>query len=154
MKQKIIAIAMLGSALAAVGTSESARAQIGKNYVGPAVSIGGGTTAIGVQSKFGVNENLSLRPFIYFPSGGTVFGSGLTYDFNTIANPSSRVQITPFVGGAVNIASGGGSNTTVVSFLGGADFTISDNVDLTASLDVPLTSGYSTSVQLGAGFRF
>jgi hypothetical protein len=62
--------------------------------------------ANGIDSKFGVSDNISVRPFIYFPNGGTSFGSALTYNFN-LRNNSDRVLITPFVGGstAVRVAS-------------------------------------------------
>ena len=153
MKNNLVALVMLCSSVVALGMSAPARAQMGQNTIGPSLAIGSGTTAIGIDSKFGVSDNLSLRPFIYFPSGGTVFGSALTYDFN-LASTGNKVQITPFVGGAVNIGTGGGSSNTVVSFVGGADFDVTDTIQLKASLDVPLSSGSSTDVRLGAGFRF
>jgi opacity protein-like surface antigen len=160
MKKNIVALVMLCSSVVALGMSAPARAE-GKNSIGPSLSIGNGQTTIGIDSRFGVSENLSLRPFVYFPSGGTTFGSGLTYDFN-LASSGSKVQITPFVGGAVAINSGNGggpgapsNNQTTVSFTGGADFAVTDTVDLKAALDVPLSSNNSsTTVRLGAGFRF
>ena len=153
MKRNIVALVMLCSSVAALGMSAPARAEMGKNTIGPSLSIGGGTTVIGIDSKFGVSDNLSLRPFVYFPSGNTEFGSSLTYDFN-LSNTGNKVQITPFLGGGVTIGTGGVNTNTVISFVGGADFDVTDSVQLRAALDVPLSSGYSTSVQLGAGFRF
>ena len=153
MKKNIVALVMLCSSAVALCMGAPARAEMGKNTIGPSLSIGGGQTVIGVDSKFGVSDNLSLRPFVYFPSGGTEFGSALTYDFN-LTNTGNKIQITPFVGGAVTIGTGGGSNNTVVSFVGGADFDVTESVQLRAALDVPLSSGYTTSVNLGAGFRF
>jgi hypothetical protein len=153
MKNNIVALVMVCSSVVALGMSAPARAEMGKNTIGPSLAIGGGSTTIGIDSKFGVSDNLSLRPFVYFPSGGTVFGSALTYDFN-LTNTGNKVQITPFVGGAVDIGTGGGSSNTVVSFVGGADFDVTDAVQLKAALAVPLSSGYSTDVRLGAGFRF
>jgi hypothetical protein len=153
MKKNIVALVMLCSSVVALGMSAPAKAEMGKNVVGPSLAIGNGQTTIGIDSKFGVSDNLSLRPFIYFPSGGTTFGSGLTYDFN-LTNTGNKVQITPFVGGSVFINSGAGSNTTV-AFVGGADFDITDSVQLKAALNVPLSSNNSsTLVTLGAGFRF
>jgi hypothetical protein len=153
MKKNIVALVMLCSSVVALGMSAPARAEMGKNTIGPSLKIGGGSTTIGIDSKFSVSDNLSLRPFVYFPSGGTQFGSGLTYDFN-LTNTGNKVQITPFIGGAVNIGTGGGSNNTVVSFVGGADFDVTDSVQLKAALDVPFSSGSNTSVVLGAGFKF
>ena len=154
MKKNIIALVMLCSSVAALGMSAPARAQFRSNSaIGPALTIGGGQTVFGVESRFGVSDNLSLRPFVNFPSGGTVFGTSLTYDFAT--SRGEKVQITPFLGGGVAVASGGGSNNTQAYFTGGADFGVTENIELKAELNVPLSSNNSsTSVVLGAGFKF
>ena len=155
MKKNIVALVVICSSVMALAIGEPTRAQMGKNTVGPSLSIGSGTTSIGVDAKFGVSDNLSVRPFVFFPSSGITFGSYLTYDFET--SRSSKFDITPFVGGGVAIGSSnnGGSNTTVTYFTGGADFGITDSVDLKAALDVPLTSNNSsTNVRLSAGFKF
>jgi hypothetical protein len=162
MKKNIVALVMLCSSVVALGMSAPAKAETGTNTIGPSLLIGNGQTAIGIDSRFGVSDNLSIRPFVYFPSGGTNFGTSLTYDF--AVSRSEKVQITPFLGGGVNVASAnnnsglpgnnGGSNTTVY-FTGGADFAVTDSIELKAELDVPLSSNNSsTNVRLGAGFRF
>lgn len=154
MKKKIVALAMLCSSVATLAMSAPARAGygLGANTVGPALFIGGGQTVIGVDSKFGVSENLSLRPFVSFPSGGPSFGASLTYDFDV--SRGYKFQITPFLGGGVIVNTGNGSNTTAY-FTGGADFGVTDSIELRAALDVPLSSNNSsTNVRLGAGFRF
>jgi hypothetical protein len=155
MKKNIVALVIVCSSVAALGMSAPARAEMGKNSIGPSISIGGGSTDFGIDSKFSVSDSLSLRPFVYFPSGGTDFGAALTYDFN-LPNTGNKLQITPFVGGSVDVFSGnGGGSATTVSFVGGADFDVTDTVQLKAALDVPLSSnGSTTSVTLGAGFRF
>ena len=155
MKKNLIALVMVCSSVAALGMSAPARAELGRNTntIGPALFIGGGQTVVGIDSKFGVSENLSLRPFVEFPSGGTVFGSSLTYDFNTTRG--EKVQITPFVGGGVSVATGGNNSTTQAYFTAGADFGVTDSIELKAALDVPLSSNNSsTNVRLGAGFKF
>lgn len=159
MKKNLVALVMLFSSILALGMSAPARAEgTSKNYIGPSVLFGGGQTEFAVDSKFGVSENLSLRPFVSFGNGDTTFGSSLTYDFN-LSNSGGgtlgeRTQVTPFLGGGVAIASGGG-NQTVGYFTGGADFGVTENVDLKAELDVPFTSnGSATIVRLGAGFKF
>jgi hypothetical protein len=153
MKKNIVALVMLCASAATLGVSAPAKAELGQSYIGPAVSIGGGSTVFGVDSKFGVSDNLSLRPFITFPSGGTTFGGALTYDFDV--SRGSRVQITPFVGGGVEVATGGGVSETQAYFTGGADFDVTDTVALKAAIEVPLSSNNSnTSVTLGAGFKF
>lgn len=155
MKRQIVALVMLCSSVAALGMGAPARAEMGKNSIGPSVSIGSGSTTVGIDSKFGVNESLSIRPFIYFPNGGTQFGSSLTYDFN-LTNTGNKVQITPFLGGSVEIANANsGGSVTTVGFVGGADFDVTESVQLKAALNVPLSgNGRTTDVRLGAGFRF
>jgi hypothetical protein len=157
MKKNIAALVMVCTSAVALGMSAPARAEMGKNTIGPSVSIGNGETTIGIDSKFGVSDNLSIRPFVYFPSGGTDFGAAITYDFNLV-NPSNKVQITPFVGGAVDVVSANGAKkgVTSVSFNAGADFDVTDSVQLKAALNVPLSTseGQTTKVTLGAGFRF
>ncbi len=153
MKRNVVALVMLCSSVVALGMSAPARAELGKNTIGPSLNIGGGQTVFGIDSKFGVSDNLSLRPFVEFPSGGTVFGSSLTYDFNV--SRGEKVQITPFLGGGIAVATGGGSNNTEAYFTGGADFGVTDNIELRAALEVPISSNNSvTSVKLGAGFKF
>lgn len=154
MKKNTIALVMLCSSVVALGMSAPARAQSrSTNTIGPALSIGGGQTTFGIDSRFGVSDNLSLRPFVFFPSGGAVFGTSLTYDFNT--SRGEKVQITPFIGGGLEVASGGSNNNTQAYFTAGADFGITESVELKAELNVPLSSNNSsTSVVLGAGFKF
>jgi hypothetical protein len=159
MKKNLVALVMLFSSILALGMSAPARAEgSSKNYIGPAVLFGGGQTEFAIDSKFGVSDNLSLRPFVSFGNGATTFGSSLTYDFN-LSNGGGgtlgeRTQVTPFLGGGIAVDSGAGSNT-VGYFTGGADFGVTENVDLKAELDVPFTSnGSATIVRLGAGFKF
>lgn len=155
MKKNIVACLMLCSSMLTIGMSTPARSQLTKNTVGPALLIGNGTTSIGVDSRFALSETLAVRPFIFFPSGGTLFGSSLTYEFE----PSrlSKFQMNPYLGGGVAIGAGsnGGSSSTIIFFTGGADFELNESIDLKASLNIPLTSNNSsTDVRLGAGFRF
>jgi hypothetical protein len=154
MKKNIIALVMLCSSVVALGMSAPARAEMGKSSIGPSLLIGNGETAIGIDSKFGVSDNLSIRPFVYFPNGGTLFGGSLTYDFDV--SRTEKFQVTPFVGGGVTVASAnGGTSDTRAYFTGGADFAVTDSVELKAALDVPLSSNNATTnVRLGAGFRF
>jgi hypothetical protein len=155
MKKSLATLIAIGSTIAALGAISPAQAQMGKNSIGPSLQFGNSSTTFGIDSKFGVNESLSIRPFIYFPSGGTLFGSGLTYDFN-LQNSSNKVQITPYLGGAVEIANAnGGGSTTTVAFVGGADFDVTESVQLRGGLFVPLSSnGRATTFNIGAGFRF
>ena len=131
-----------------------AKPEIGKNTIGPSISLGGGA-AIGVDSRFGISENLSLRPFIYFGNGGTDFGTALTYDINLRTTNNSN-KFTPFIGGAVDIATGNNTSVTTASLVAGTEYELTETILLKAAVNVPLTSsqGQSTDVTIGAGFRF
>jgi hypothetical protein len=152
MNKNIVALIMLCIPSVILSISTAAQAEIGKNAVGPSIGISDGKAYFGVDAKFVINETLSARPFIYFPSRGAIFGAGLTYDFNT-PNPVKQSQVTPFVGGAVAVASGSNS-TTAVYITGGADFDITDNIQFKGALDVPLTGGQNTQATFTAGYRF
>jgi hypothetical protein len=152
MNKNILALVMFCTSTVILSINTSAQAEIGKNTVGPSIGISDGKAYFGVDSKFPINETLSARPFVYFPSNGAIFGSGLTYDFN-LSNPTKQSQITPFVGGAVAVASGSNS-TTAVYLTGGADFEVSDNIQFKGALNVPLTSGQNTQATFTAGYRF
>ena len=126
---------------------------IGNNYVAPSVTFGGGSSVFGIDSKLGIADNISLRPFISFPSGGTVFGTSITYDWDL---RQASLPITPFIGLGLDFATGG-SNTTTTGFAQvGADFNVSKDIALLGSVAIPLNNnpGNTTSVTLGAGLRF
>jgi hypothetical protein len=164
MKKNIItALAVLFSSLATLVMSKPANAQFGQSSlaeplrwsIGPSLEFGNGQSAIGIDSKFGVSDNLSLRPFIYFPSGRTDFGTALTYDFQ-LRNSASDLRITPFVGGSLDFNTGSGNSITTVGLVGGADLDLTDSIRLKAAVIVPLTTdrGQTTTVTIGAGYRF
>jgi hypothetical protein len=155
MKKYIVTLVRICASVAALGMCAPAQAEMGQSSIGPSLAIGGGTTSVGIDSKFGVSDNISVRPFIYFPNGGTDFGTALTYDFK-LPNIGNNAKITPFVGGSVDVNTGGNTSLTTVSFTGGADFDVTDSVRLKAGLVVPLNTdqGQTTAVTLGAGFRF
>jgi hypothetical protein len=168
MKAKLIAFVALLSSIVTVGMTTPASAQIDppppippspvqvrQSSIGPSILFGSGQTAIGVDSKFSISDNLSLRPFIYFPSNGTDFGTALTYDI-PLTNNESTLAITPFVGASVDYNSTNNINATTFSLVGGADVDLSDSLRLKGSLIVPLSNdrGQGTGFTVGAGFRF
>ena len=155
MKKHVVTLVRICVSVAALAICAPAQAQTVQNWVGPSIQIGDGNTNFGIDSKFGLRDNLSARPFIYFPNSGTDFGSALTYDFH-LQHTDSKIQITPFAGGSVDVNSGNGSSVTTVGLTGGADFNVNDSFGLKAAVIVPLNtnSGQSTAVTLGAGFRF
>lgn len=124
---------------------------LGNNYIGPSVNFGGGSTVIGVDSKFGIADHLSLRPYITFPSGGTTYGTSLTYDWDLRESP---LPITPFIGLGINFNSVG-SNTQTTGFAQlGADLNVSESFALLGSVSIPFNSSNSTTVTIGSGIRF
>jgi hypothetical protein len=152
MNKNIVALVMFCTSTIISSISTAAQAEMGKNKIGPSIGISDGKAYFGVDSKFIINETLSARPFIYFPSSGAMFGSGLTYDFN-VSNSVNQSQFTPFVGGAVAVTSGSNS-TTAVYLTGGADFDVNDNIQFKGALAIPLTSGQNTQATFTAGYRF
>jgi hypothetical protein len=155
MKKLLLLPAILASLVAAAITQAPNAALaggIGNNYVGPTVTFGGGQSVFGIDSKIGVADNISLRPYVIFPSGGTQFGTSLTYDWDL---RQSATPITPFIGVGVGFQTGN-SNTTTNGFAQvGADFNVSDNIALLGSVAIPFNSNNAnTSVTLGAGLRF
>lgn len=158
MKKQIIAFAALLSSMATIGMTTPASAQsvpvVRQSSIGPSVLFGNGQTAVGIDSKFSLSDNISLRPFVYFPNNGTDFGTALTYDI-ALRNNDSSLLITPFVGGSVDVNTGGNSVTTV-SLVGGADLDLSESIRLKGSIIVPLSNdrGQGTGIAVGAGFRF
>ena len=155
MKKHIIALALLCSSVATFAMSKPASAQLSQMSIGPSVEFGNGT-AFGIDSKFGISNNLSLRPFVYFPNSGTKFGTALTYDL-PLTNTANTLQLTPFVGGSVDFNTGNGNNnTTNFGLVGGVDLDLTDSLRLKGAIDVPLSNGQdrSTTFTVGAGIRF
>ena len=155
MKKLLLLPAIVASLIAAAITQAPTAALaggIGNNYIAPAFTFGGGQTVFGINSKLGIADNLSLRPYVTFPSGGTQFGTSVTYDFDL---RQASLPITPFVGLGVGFQSGGANNNTNGFAQVGADFNVSDSVALLGSVAFPFSSNNgNTSVTLGAGLRF
>jgi opacity protein-like surface antigen len=138
----------LASIVAVTATALPAQAQFSqtqnqKNYIGPAVTFGGGSTVFGATSRFGIADNISVRPFLAFGSGATVFGGSATYDFNINGG------FTPYGGAGLYSSSSLFSNSGLY-FEIGADYNASDTFVLNANHR--FNSGGITSI--GAGFKF
>jgi hypothetical protein len=155
MKAYIFTLVRLGILVGSLGIYAPVRAQLAQNSIGPSLAIGSGQVNFGIDSKFGVRDNFSLRPFVYFPSGSTDFGAALTYDFK-LPSSNNSLQITPFAGASVDLNTGNGNSITSFALVGGADFDLTDSVRLKAAAAIPLTSnsGQATALTLGAGLRF
>lgn len=151
MKKILVSLAILSTTLVAIRPAQAQLGESGQNDIGPSVLFGSGQTSIGVDSRFGVSENLSLRPNIYFPNGTTTFGAALTYDFQAV---DSERKLTPFAGLGVRFNSGTNNNTTTGYVTAGADYDLDSSIVLKANLSVPFSSDAKTTVALGAGLRF
>jgi opacity protein-like surface antigen len=156
MKKLLIIPAILatlvGTAIAQA-PSPALAGGIGNNYIAPAVTFGGGQSVFGIDSKLGIADNVSLRPYVIFPSGGTQFGTSLTYDWDL---RQAALPITPFVGLGLGFQTGNSNNTTTSGFAQvGADFNVNESFALLGSVAIPFNSNNAnTSVTLGAGLRF
>jgi opacity protein-like surface antigen len=159
-------------ALTTIAYSEiAALAQAKQNSIGPTFTFGTGSSTFGVEGKlhlteniFQVKNNLSLRPFLRFPSDGIDLGAGVTYDFDF----PRYSQVTPYAG--IGLASVNGISTTPglfgvpptsqrfnqVAFYGqaGVEINASQNLSLTGNIQVPFNNQLNTNFSLGANYRF
>lgn len=152
MNIKLITIAVLS--VATLTFVRPLQAQPKPSQIAPSVSFGGGKSAFGVDSRFPLTQNISLRPSVRFPSGGVVFGTSVTYDFDTYRMDS---RLEPYVGAGLNVYTGdnnnNGANLTGYA-IGGADYALNDQLVLKGSLTIPFKSEYSTDITLGVGYKF
>ncbi len=150
MKKALLMAAITVAATATAVTQMPDTAQAGGkgfNQIGPSVAFGGGESVFGVAAKLGIANNLSLRPFVFFPSGSTTVGSSLTYDFDL----RRSAPITPYLGAGIAVPTNGGETTGF--FTGGADFNLSREFALNGDVNVPFNGG-DTTFKAGAAFRF
>jgi hypothetical protein len=153
-KHLFISASLAISAAAAITQSPTAAMAggIGNNYIAPGVTFGGGQTVFGIQSKLGIADNVSLRPFVTFPANNTQFGTSITYDWDL---RQSSVPITPFVGVGIAFQTASQNNTTAGFAQVGADFNVNESFSLLTSVAIPFNSNTaSTSVNVAAGLRF
>lgn len=150
MKKLLLSLAILTSTVIAARPAQAQLAQSGQNYVGPAVIFGSGQTSVGIESRFGISENLSLRPNIFF-NNGTTFGTSITYDLPGI---DSERKLSPFAGLGIRFFGGNVNNTTTGYFIAGTDYNLSDSIALRGDVSIPFSSNGNTTVSLGAGLRF
>jgi hypothetical protein len=151
MKNTLTALTVLASVLAVTQVPAMAGG-VGNNTIGPSVRLGNGNSVLSIDGKFGIANNLSLRPYVAFPTNGTDFGTSLTYDFS-----AHRTPFTPFIGAGLNVGTANipGSSSTTTGFAQiGTDVRISKDFGLLGSVNIPFSGGSSTNVTLGAGLRF
>jgi hypothetical protein len=152
MNLKLMTIAFVS--IASLTIVLPVQAQTKPNQIAPSVSFGGGTSVFGVDSRFPVTQNLSIRPSVRFPSGGIVFGTSVTYDFDPYG---MNRQLEPYVGAGLNVYTGDNNNNgaNLTGYvIGGTDYSLNDQFALKGSLTIPFKSEYSTDITLGVGYKF
>jgi hypothetical protein len=139
-----------------VDTGSGYPTTIPRNYFGPAIGFGNGTSAFGVVSRFPFAERYSIRPSVVFGSTTTV-RVPITYDFELgDREPFERNPLVTFhVGGGAQFRSGGGTvNGDKFSLLGtvGVDVNLFEGVALVGSFNTDFASNNGTNI--GLGFEF
>ncbi len=152
MNIKLTLVALLS--ITTLFAVQPAQAQIKPSQIAPSVSFGGNTTVFGIDSRFPVTSNISIRPKISFPSGGIVLGTSATYDFDMYG---SDTRLEPYVGAGFNVYTGDNNNSgaNITGYLiGGTDYSLNDQFTLKGSVAIPFKSEYSTDLTLGVGYKF
>jgi hypothetical protein len=151
----VTAVSLLSAAVGGVAIAQSpAEASSNRsNYIGPAAAIGS-NGAFGLEGRFVINNELSIRPNLYFPKDRREFGAAMTYDFNSTNVNGTR--LSPYAGGGVQFSNGEGETENIAYLTGGTDIDLNDNFALKAALNVPLSSRSNNNVNLiiGGMFRF
>jgi hypothetical protein len=137
------------SILLLVGSASAAEDK--QNYIAPSVGFFNRTTLYGINAKFGIAENVALRPFIQFNNSGTgsatIYGTSVTYNLKI---PSSGLIPYLGFGGGVVTTTGTDSGNSGFYFEGGVDYNASDNLVINANYKTAANSWIS----IGAGYRF
>ena len=142
---------ILTAALILLSVSTASASEDKQNYIAPSVGFFNGTTIYGVNMKFGLGENVALRPFIQYANSGkgsvTLYVGSITYNFKI---PSSG--LIPYLGvGAGAVATTGTSTGSGgVYFEGGVDYNASDNFVINANYKTSASSW----INIGGGYRF
>ncbi len=165
MNIKIIAITALSITTLSLATPAQAqppperyRNTSGQNrpiQIGPSVSFGGNSTVFGIDSRFPISQEFSIRPSVRFPTGGVAFGAAATYDFNLSRNGDRQVE--PYIGAGFNVNTGDNTNNgaNISGYaIGGADYSLSDQLVLKGSATFPFKSEYATNFTIGIGYQY
>jgi hypothetical protein len=164
MKMKLIAITALSLTVLSLASSAQAQQASERRYtitqfrpiqIGPSVSFGGNSTVFGIDSRFPIAQEFSLRPSIRFPTGGVAFGASATYDFN-LARGGGR-QLEPYIGAGFNVNTGDNTNNgaNINGYaIGGVDYSLTDQIALKGSVTFPFKSEYATNFTVGIGYQY
>jgi hypothetical protein len=119
------------------------------NYIGPSINFINGITLYGVTSRFGIVDNVSVRPFIQFANPGsgslTFYGASVSYNIKI-----PKTGLLPYVGfGYAGVSTTGTATGKSADYLEvGADYHAVDNLAINAHYK---TNGW---LNIGAGYRF
>ncbi|WP_373542172.1 outer membrane beta-barrel protein [Chamaesiphon sp.] len=160
-KISILAAAAAVSTAALVLLAGGAIAQEKTSYVGPSIGFSDGDTLYGVNAKFKVSDNISVRPFIQFANRSvgpvsasvTLYGASASYDFSL---PST--DFSPYAGIGYLAATGSASFQGItysatdsgIYFEVGTDYNISETIALNANYKFK-DDGYFS---FGGAYRF
>jgi hypothetical protein len=129
--------------------------RIPRNYFGPAIGTGSGTTSFGAVSRFALSDNYSIRPSAVFGGGGAVVRVPLTYDFVFgDQEPFERNPVITFhAGGGVQFSSLDGASSKF-GILGtiGVDVNLFEGTALVASYNTDFNN--LNGLNFGLGFEF
>ena len=141
---------ILTAALILLSVSDASASEDKQNYIAPSIGFFGGTI-YGVNAKFGLGENVALRPFIQYANSGrgsiTLYGGSVTYNFKI---PSSGLIPYLGFGGAEVATTGTATGNGGVYFEGGVDYNASDSF----VINVNYKTAASSWINIGAGYRF
>jgi outer membrane protein W len=136
------------------------KAEEDKKYsVGLSATFLGDTTGIGVNSRFSLSDNISIRPFISFlgSSGSTTLylaGASATYDFKQLT-PS----LTPYGGigyGFLGVSDGTNTANLSSSIYGeaGVDYSLANNFLINGNYKYFFAGDDGGALSVSAGYRF
>jgi uncharacterized surface protein with fasciclin (FAS1) repeats len=132
-----------------------------RNYIGIGGNIGfGGDTALGsgnfaVLSKFGLTNNISVRPQAVI-GDDTIVLVPITYDFAfQQASPfgGEGISIAPFAGAGVAISTNGDSDFGFL-LTGGVDYPLSSQFMVTGVVNAAFVDDTDVGIMLGVSYRF
>jgi hypothetical protein len=141
------------TAIIAQDSKSALAGDAGSNYIGASINFGR-STFVGIESKFSITDNISLRPFIAFQRGGTLLGTGISYDWDL---SKSGTPIVPFIGIGTEFAIGNSNfiaNSFSFAFVG-VDFKANESLNLSGGVSIPFDGNVAyTTVNLGTALRF
>jgi hypothetical protein len=125
-----------------------------KNYIGPAVTLGSDVSAFGVNSRFGLSDNFSIRPFIEFATiqglSITLLGAAATYDFNISQSDFQPYAGLGYIGASITDGVNSISGSGIYGIIG-VDYSLSDSLGLNANYRITNGGGL---FNIGAGLKF